>query len=66
MLDAGGFLVLVPTPARFALHKVIVSTERPASQETKAVKDLAQAAQMLEHLAEAVAAGRFSGWPLRR
>lgn len=52
VLDAGGFLVLVPSPARFALHKVIVSTERPASQETKAVKDLAQAAQLLEHLAE--------------
>jgi hypothetical protein len=52
VLDAGGFLVLAPSPARFALHKVIVSTERPASQETKAVKDLAQAAQMLEHLAE--------------
>ena len=52
VLDAGGFLVLVPSPARFALHKVIVSTERPTSQETKAIKDLAQAAQMLEHLAE--------------
>jgi hypothetical protein len=52
VLDAGGFLVLVPSPARFALHKVIVSTERPASQETKAVKDLAQAAKILEHLAE--------------
>jgi hypothetical protein len=53
VLDSGGFLVLVPSPARFALHKVIVSTARPASQETKAAKDLAQAAQMLEHLAEA-------------
>lgn len=53
VLDAGGFLVLVPSPARFALHKVIVSTERPASQETKAAKDLAQAARLLEHLAEA-------------
>lgn len=50
--DADGVLVLVPAPARFALHKIIVSTERPASQETKALKDLAQAAQMLECLAE--------------
>jgi hypothetical protein len=53
VLDGGGFLVLVPAPARFALHKVIVSTQRPVSQETKAAKDLAQAAQMLEHLAAA-------------
>ena len=52
VFDAGGFLALVPSPARFALHKVIVSTERSVSQETKALKDLAQAAQVLEHLAE--------------
>jgi len=53
VLDGGGFLVLVPAPARFALHKILVAAERPASQETKAVKDLAQAAQMLEYLARA-------------
>lgn len=52
VLDGGGFLALVPAPARFALHKILVSTERPASQETKAAKDVAQAAQILEHLAE--------------
>lgn len=70
VLDAGGFLVLVPAPARFALHKILVAAERPASQETKAAKDLAQAAQLLEHLAEArpgdlrLAAGalRKKGW----
>ena|SRR6185312_12204084 len=53
VLDAGGFLTLVPAPARFALHKIIVAGERPAFQETKAAKDLAQAAQILEQLAEA-------------
>lgn len=53
VLDAGGFLALVPAPARFALHKILVSAERPASQETKAVKDIAQAADMLEHMAQA-------------
>ena len=53
VLDASGFLVLVPAPARFALHKILVSSERPASQETKALKDLTQAAQLLAHLSEA-------------
>lgn len=53
VLDRGGFVVQVPAPARFALHKVLVAAERPASQETKAAKDLAQAAQMLVHLGEA-------------
>jgi hypothetical protein len=53
VLDSGGFLALVPSPSRFALHKIIVASERPTSQETKAAKDLAQAAQILEYLAEA-------------
>ncbi|MBI4348755.1 MAG: hypothetical protein HY553_18090 [Elusimicrobia bacterium] len=52
VIDAGGFVVNVPSPARFALHKLIVAGERPISQETKARKDLAQAAQLLEALAE--------------
>lgn len=52
VLDAGGFLVSVPSPARFALHKVLIAPERPVSQESKAGKDLAQAAQLLEALAE--------------
>lgn len=52
VLDSGGFLALIPSPARFALHKIVIATERPASQESKAAKDLAQAAQVLEHLAE--------------
>lgn len=53
VIDGGGFLTLVPAPARFALHKLLVALERPVSQETKAAKDLAQAAQVLEHLARA-------------
>lgn len=53
VLDAGGFLVNVPSPARFALHKIVVAPERPVSQESKAGKDLAQAAQLVEALAEA-------------
>lgn len=50
-LDGGGFLVNVPFPARFALHKVLVAPERPPFQQSKAGKDLAQAAQLVETLA---------------
>ena len=50
VLDSGGFLVLVPAPARFALHKILVSSLRPASESAKSAKDLSQAAQILEHL----------------
>lgn len=52
VIDGEGFLVLVPEPARFALHKILISTERPASQAAKSAKDLAQAAQLLELLAQ--------------
>lgn len=50
VLDSGGFLILVPSPARFALHKILISSLRPASESTKSAKDLSQAAQILEHL----------------
>lgn len=42
-----GVLVNVPSPARFALHKLIVAQRRPAAQAAKARKDLAQADQVL-------------------
>jgi hypothetical protein len=45
-------LVLVPTPARYALHKLLVSQTRSVVQQTKAGKDLQQAALLLEVLAE--------------
>lgn len=45
-------LVVVPTPARFALHKLLVSQMRSVVQQTKGGKDLHQAALLLEVLAE--------------
>ena len=45
-------LVVVPTPARFALHKLLVSQTRSVIQQTKGGKDLHQAALLLEALAE--------------
>lgn len=45
-----GVLVNVPTPARFALHKLAISQLRPAAQTIKQKKDLAQATLILEQL----------------
>lgn len=51
-MGGAGILVRVPTPARFALHKLIVAQERGASLATKAAKDLAQAEAVLSLLLE--------------
>ncbi len=51
--DAGGFLVLVPSAARFALHKLVIVGERSAVQQAKTDKDIAQAAEILSFLSEA-------------
>ncbi|MBI5197954.1 MAG: hypothetical protein HZA19_05025, partial [Nitrospirae bacterium] len=48
----GGILVNVPSPARFAFHKVIVAQERGASLHAKRAKNLFQAAQLFSVLAE--------------
>lgn len=73
VIDAGGFLVLVPAPARLAVHKLLIAQERPASQETKSAKDFSQAAELLEALAAsrpgdlrlAADAARKRGWGAR-
>lgn len=73
VIDGGGFLALVPAPARFALHKTLIAPERPAGQQTKAAKDLAQAAEIVEFLAEyrpgdltlALDALKAKGWERR-
>lgn len=45
-------MVLVPTPARLALHELLVSQARSMQQQTKSSKDLHQAALLLAVLAE--------------
>lgn len=45
-------VIQVPDPARFALHKLMVSVLRPAVFSTKADKDRQQAMQMLSALVE--------------
>ncbi len=43
-------MVKVPDPARFALHKLIVSMDRSIAMQTKAAKDRQQAGEMIEVL----------------
>ena len=52
VIDGGATAVNVPDPARFAAHKLIVAGERPAAMHAKRNKDLWQASQLLEVLAE--------------
>lgn len=47
-----GILINVPTPARFAIHKLVVSQRRPVAQQTKAKKDILQAEMIIEVLLE--------------
>jgi len=51
-LESTATLIVVPQPARFALHKLFVSQTRSTIQQTKAGKDLHQAALLLEVLAQ--------------
>lgn len=50
VVDGGGILVNVPAPARFAVHKLLVAQGRPTAFQTKAAKDVAQAARVLDAL----------------
>jgi hypothetical protein len=51
LVNGGAALVNVPAPGRFAFHKLLVATLRPATFQTKAQKDVAQACEVLEVLA---------------
>lgn len=52
VVAAAGIRVTVPSPARFALHKLWVASSRPSSETTKMRKDLRQSRQILEVLVE--------------
>lgn len=52
VVNGGGVLIQVPTPARFALHKLIISRERQAALHGKSEKDLSQAAQVISVLVD--------------
>jgi hypothetical protein len=50
LVDSTPVLVNVPQPARYALHKLIISQVRDSSRNTKSDKDLHQAYQLLSLL----------------
>lgn len=50
LIAGAGVLVSVPDPARFALHKVLVAQDRPATFQAKVKKDLVQAAAIVDAL----------------
>ena len=52
LLHAHGIMVNVPAPARFAIHKCVLSQRRKAAFAAKAHKDLLQAEQVFQVLAE--------------
>jgi hypothetical protein len=52
LLDTIPVLINIPQPARYAMHKLIVSQVRDASNATKRSKDLYQAHQILSVLQE--------------
>ncbi|HEX7455281.1 MAG TPA: GSU2403 family nucleotidyltransferase fold protein [Gallionella sp.] len=52
VLSGAGIPVVVPSPGRFALHKLAISQLRPISFQAKITKDIAQAASIIEILLE--------------
>lgn len=50
VINGGGVLVNVPSPARFAFHKLIVAGERSVSEHGKREKDLLQSSQVFKVL----------------
>jgi hypothetical protein len=72
----GSCVVNIPSPGRFAIHKLIVYGERPISERVKANKDLLQAASLIScmtqeglslqlHEAWADGLSRGKGWMAR-
>ncbi|MBN1282622.1 MAG: hypothetical protein JXA24_02470 [Proteobacteria bacterium] len=47
-----GIAVTVPSPARFAVHKLAIAARRPASEAAKTLKDIEQASELIAALAE--------------
>lgn len=62
VIAGNGVHVNVPNPARFAFHKLWLASERPVSEAAKARKDLRQAEQVLEVLADDRPADVTAAW----
>jgi hypothetical protein len=57
---SGACIVNLPAPERYAVHKLIVSGERPLAERAKATKDLLQAAGLAAYFAHTGQAGMFN------
>lgn len=62
VLHGAGVPVMIPGAARFAIHKLIISTRRPASALAKARKDRAQAEAILDVLVRDAEAETTAIW----
>jgi hypothetical protein len=61
LLHGAGTAITVPSPERFAIHKIIVSQRRKA-EEAKAKKDLQQSATLIQILAQSRPEELKSAW----
>jgi hypothetical protein len=61
LLHGAGTAITVPSPERFAIHKIIVSQRRRA-EEAKAKKDLQQSATLIQILAQSRPEDLKSAW----
>ena len=50
LLHKEGVVVNIPTPGRFAIHKLVLSQRRSAQDAAKGKKDTAQATQLIDYL----------------
>ena len=50
VIAGSGVLVNIPNPARYAIHKLVISQRRPPAFQSKAGKDLLQAKAIIEWL----------------
>jgi hypothetical protein len=62
ILHDDGVAVTVPTPERYAIHKLIVSDRRRASERSKIEKDLKQAETLIDALSERHSYNLFEAW----
>lgn len=57
-----GILVNLPTPARYAIHKLVTSQRRTAAVQTKALRDIGQADQLISVLVKDRPGDLLLGW----
>ncbi|MDH5546216.1 MAG: GSU2403 family nucleotidyltransferase fold protein [Gammaproteobacteria bacterium] len=62
LIDNAGILVNIPHPARYALHKCIISSRRPITQRAKSKKDIFQAEILFQVLLDIDRVSLLSAW----